>query len=157
MTTAISQKIHHPADLKTGLTLPLSKSLGSQELAGHRAMVAVEIEVLAKKFDRFGWERDRGSAAHDRLITDWMDALQDFPLNEVRVACKAAVITNPNKMPNEGHVRAEIMKERKKFVAMRLKPEPETISPKKPNRKSGDEILNEMGFKLHRINEGAAQ
>jgi hypothetical protein len=75
-------------------------------------MVAVELEVLAKKFDRFGWDRDRGSMAHDRAITDWMDALQEYPLDEVKAACKAAVLSNPNKMPNEGHVRAEIMKAR---------------------------------------------
>lgn len=44
----------HPTDTATGLILPLSKSLGSQDLAKHRAMVAVELEVMAKKFDRFG-------------------------------------------------------------------------------------------------------
>ena len=87
-------------------------------------MVALEIEILAKKFDRFGWERDRGSASHDRMLIDWMDALQDFPLDEVQAACKAAVLANPNKMPNEGHVRAEIMKARQKqLLANRAKPE----------------------------------
>jgi hypothetical protein len=48
-----------PMDPRTGLTLPLSRSLASQDLAKHRAMIAVELEVMAKKFDRFGWERDR--------------------------------------------------------------------------------------------------
>lgn len=75
------------------------------------------MEVLAKKFDRFGWERDRGSAAHDRMVCDWMDALQDYPLDEVRAACRAAVLSNPNRMPNEGHVRAEIISARKRSAA----------------------------------------
>ena len=55
-----------PTGPRTGLTLPLSRSLGSQDLSRHRAMIALEMEVLAKKFDRFGWERDRGLAG-DRL------------------------------------------------------------------------------------------
>jgi hypothetical protein len=85
-------------------------------------MVAVELEVLAKKMDRFGWERDRGSMSHDRMLTDWMDALQDYPLDEVKAACVAAVLDNPNKMPNEGHVRAQILAKRAKIVAALPKP-----------------------------------
>lgn len=109
-----------------GLTLPLSKSLASQDLAQHRAMVAVELEVLAKKMDRFGWERDRNSPAHDRIIVDWMDTLQDYPLDEIRAACREAVKLRPNQMPNEGHILAEIMKARAVFVQInRQPPEPE--------------------------------
>jgi hypothetical protein len=100
----------------------LSKFLALPELRKHRAMVAVELEVLAKKLDRFGWERDRGSMAHDRMLTDWMDALQDYPLDEVKAACVAAVLDNPNKMPNEGHVRAQILAKRAKIVAAIPKP-----------------------------------
>ena len=70
------------------------------------------MEILAKKFDRFGWDRDSGTAAQDGMIRDWMDALQDYPLDEVRAACRRAVIENPNKMPNEGHVVRQILKSR---------------------------------------------
>lgn len=80
-------------------------------------MVGVELEALAKKFDRFGWDRDRNSPAHDRMITDWMDALQDYPLTEVQAACKAVVLSNPNRMPNEGHIVAEIRNARKRAAA----------------------------------------
>lgn len=80
-------------------------------------MIGVELETLAKKFDRFGWDRDMGSAAHTRIVEDWMDALQDYPLAEVKAACRDAVKSNPNKMPNEGHVVAEIMKARRKTAA----------------------------------------
>jgi len=152
MTTALATQAI-PKDPKTGLTPLLSKSLGSQDLAQHRAMVAVELEVLAKKLDRFGWERDRGSMAHDRMLTDWMDALQDYPLDEVRAACAAAIIANPNKMPNEGHVRAEIMKARQRIVAALPKP----IEPSKPRATAGqraraDEIIRAAGLKLTRAN-----
>jgi hypothetical protein len=121
-------------------------------------MVAVELEVLAKKLDRFGWERDRGSMAHDRMLTDWMDALQDYPLDEVRAACAAAIIANPNKMPNEGHVRAEIMKARQRIVAALPKP----VEPDKPRataeqRARADEIIRAAGLRLNRASpEGQA-
>jgi hypothetical protein len=90
-------------------------------------MIGIELEVMAKKFDRFGWERDRGSAAHDRLIMDWMDALHDYPLDEVKAACRAVILSDPGRMPNEGHVVAAIMDARRKAVALlpRYVPEPE--------------------------------
>lgn len=145
-----------PRDTQTGLILPLSKSLGSRELAQHRALVAVELEVLAKKFDRFGWERDRGSMASDRMLTDWMDALQDFPLDEVRAACKSAVLRNPDRMPNEGHVRAEIMKSR----AVRVKPALPALNRESEPRVSKEraaEILAEAGFAPRRFGQEAAE
>ena len=106
-----------PTDEATGLTLPLSRYLDSLALAQHQAMVALELEVLAKKTDRFGWERDRNSPAHDRLIMDWIFALQDYPLDEIKAACVAAVMDKPNVTPNEGHVVAKIMAARKAKAA----------------------------------------
>lgn len=127
MTHALATSNEYPK-APNGLTLPLSRSLASPDLAKHRAMVAVELEVLAKKLDRFGWERDRNSPAHDRMLIDWMDALQDYPLDEIRAACREAVRARPNSMPNEGHIMAEIMKARATFVQLHKplpKPEPE--------------------------------
>ena len=132
---------------ENGLTLPLSRSLGSQDLAHHRAMVAVELEVLAKKMDRFGWERDRNSPAHDRIIIDWMDALQDYPIEEIRAACRAAVMADPKSMPNEGHIIAQIMKARAVFVSSHralAKPEPDI---QRVSNERAAEILAEAGFK----------
>lgn len=116
--------------LPNGLTPLLSKHLDLQALAKHKATLSLELEVLAKKFDRFGWERDRqnGSASQDRMILDWMDALQDYPLDEVRAACRAAVLSNPNKMPNEGHVRQQIITERKSMLAR----QPKAVVPATP-------------------------
>lgn len=106
--------------------------------------MAVELEVLAKKFDRFGWTRDMGTPAHDRIITDWMDALQDFPLNEIQAACRAAVEANPNRMPNEGHIRALVHKARAKQVrALPQPPEPER---EVVTAERAEEILREAGI-----------
>tara|TARA_R100000951_G_scaffold30805_1_gene26479 strand:- start:1900 stop:2271 length:372 start_codon:yes stop_codon:yes gene_type:complete len=115
-------------------------------------MVGFELEVLAKQVDRFGWDRDRGSAAHDRVLIDWMDALQDYPLGEVRAACKAAVLANPNKMPNYGHVKAQIIKARQLVVAAQPKrvsqAEPERATPEQ--RANADEIIKAAGISLTR-------
>lgn len=106
-------------------------------------MVALELEVLAKKLDRFGWERDRGSAAHDRIVMDWMDALQDYPLDEVRAACKAAVLESPSKMPNEGHVISQIMAARKRYLALN----PPSRAPEPEKKRMTGEVSNAIAEK----------
>ncbi len=102
---------------------------------------------MAKKLDRFGWERDRNSPAHDRIVMDWMDALQDYPLDEIRAACKAAVMDRPNSMPNEGHIIAKITESRAAFVRMNRKPEPPEPPREKISADRAAEILAEVGFK----------
>lgn len=108
-------------------------------------MVALELEVMAKKMDRFGWDRDRGSMAHDRLIADWMDALQDYPLNEVQAACRAWVQENPRRMPNEGDIRGKILSARlKRVVAL---PKPEEAPRDRVSAERAAQIIAEAGFK----------
>ena len=109
-------------------------------------MVAVELEVMAKKMDRFGWDRDRGSMAHDRLMADWMDALQDYPLNEVRTACQAWVQENPRRMPNEGDIRGKILSERSKRVAALPRPEEPQAPRDRLSAERAAEIMAEAGF-----------
>jgi len=101
-------------------------------------MLALELEVLAKKYDRFGWDRDRGTASQDRLIMDWIAALQDYPLQEVQAACRAHVAENPKTMPNEGHILAMVLKAREVSVRAfkaRLPP------PQEPPREVSDDEL----------------
>ena len=102
----------------------MSKCLDSQELGKHRALVGLRLEALAKKFDRFGWERDRGSFAHDQQVKDFMNALQDYPLDEIDAACAQAVLDNPSKMPNEGHIKRIIIAERKRQMPERSRATP---------------------------------
>ena len=121
----------------------------------HRATVAFELEVLAKQVDRFGCDRDRGSAAHDRVLIDWMDALQDYPLHEVQAACKASVIASPNKMPNYGHVKAQSIKARQRAVASQPKPvpQPERPTASAAERARSDDIIQAAGLALTRANQ----
>ena len=138
--------------LPNGLTPLLSKHLDSQALSKHKATLSLELEVLAKKFDRFGWDRDRGSMAQDRIVLDWMDALQDFPLIEVRNACRAAVLSNPNRMPNEVHVKAQILAARRVAIAGQPKPVEqvaERVAPDADMKARADAIM--AGFNTGKV------
>jgi hypothetical protein len=117
-------------------------------------MVALELEVMAKKLDRFGWDRDRGSAAHDRLVTDWMDALQDFPLAEVKAACVAWIRDNPRKMANEGDIRAKIISARAAHVAGLPKPREPEPAAKPVTAEAARQILERAGFSAKRFGGG---
>lgn len=103
---------HLKKDLETGLTLPLPTQLGSQELSEHHALIIVEMEILAKKFDRYKWNEERGTHVQDQMILDFVKALEDYPIDEIREACRACVLNNPKKMPNEGHIRQQVIKAR---------------------------------------------
>ena len=91
-----------------GLTPPLSALLDSQSFDRHRAAVGLELEIYSKKVDRFGWDRDKGSPVQDRIISDWMEALSDFPLDEIRESI--ARLMRRNKPVHEGSVHSEIMR-----------------------------------------------
>lgn len=111
-------------------------------------MVAVELEVMAKKMDRFGWDKDRGSAVHDRLLMDWMDGLQDYLLAEVQAACREWVKRQPRKMPNEGDIE-NIIKEfrRDQWLARKATMPPEPEKPKeRVSAERAAEILAQAGF-----------
>lgn len=106
----------------------LTKSLSPQELDSHRAQVGVRLEVLVRKTDKFGWDR-MDPNVRTILRKDWMDALQDFTLPEIDEACRAAVMANPDRCPNEGHIRGLILKERAAIRASLPKPAaPEPIT-----------------------------
>lgn len=151
MTREIATVTNPPTDPRTGLTLPLSRSLDSQDFTKHRAMVAFELEVLAKKLDRFGWERDRETAAHDRLVMDWMLALQDYPLAEVQAACRAWVSENPRRMPNEGDILAQIGAARARHVSLRPRHDDEQPKPPPVSKDAALEILASAGFRPRRM------
>ena len=128
----------------------MSKHLDSQALAKHKATLSVELDVLAKKFDRFGWERDRGTVAQDRLFMDWMEALKDFPLEEVADACRATVLANPNKMPNEGHIKAQILEARRQHMTTHPKP----VEPVAKKERLSDESEAERAKIMAGFNKG---
>jgi|JI7StandDraft_1071085.scaffolds.fasta_scaffold100285_2 hypothetical protein len=132
-----------------GLTLPLRTLLDSQALKAHRAMLAMELEVLAMKTDRFGWERERGNPIQDRLITDWMDTLQDYPLDEVQRGISACLDTKPGKMPNERDVLFQVHKDRARQLLTMPKPavdDPVRPPPTSEEKARVAEMMRQAGF-----------
>lgn len=122
-------------------------------------MICLEVEVLAKKFDRFGWEKDRGTAVHDRLMADWMDALQDYPLDEVQQAFRECVKSSPRRMPNEGDV-LHVIRGIRNAKAQRFKaqhparPEPER---ERCSAEAANDILRASGFSPKRFGANDTQ
>jgi len=105
---------------------------------------------MAKKMDRFGWEQDRGSMAHDRLMTDWMDALHDYPLHEVQSACRKWVKSNPRKMPNEGDISKLVLRSRsimvEKHKAELPRDEAANVKPLSADKRRS--VLEQAGFRI---------
>lgn len=111
------------------------------------------MEVMAKKMDRFGWERDRNSAAHDRLVSDWMDALHDYPLDEVQAACREWVMSSPRKMPNEGDILGIIKTRRFSAMQAHKVTMPAQAEPprKRPTPEEAARIIREAGLSVKRM------
>ena len=107
----------------------MRQHLGSLALAKHKATLIIELDALAAKYNRYGWDDPEKQPIWDRVKADWMEALQDYPLSEVQAACAASVLSNPNKMPNEGHVKAQIIAARQK--AVRAQPKPVEVTPER--------------------------
>ena len=137
---------------RTGLILPLSRSLDWPDLDKHRAMVGVELEVIAKKVDRFGWDRDRGTLVHDRLVADWMDELEDYPLDEIKNACRAWLSKHSQKMPNEQDIKALIVSARAEMVAKYKASLPQRYSPRdRGTAEQRAQIAQSLGLAVHSL------
>mgnify|MGYP003439561921 FL=1 len=111
-------------------------------------MVGLRLEVLVRKTDKFGWDR-MDPNVRTILRKDWMDALQDFTVEEIDEACREAIRANPDKCPNEGHIRQIIIRERSSIRAALPKPEVHqfvaTEIPVEDRRAVVAEILGRVG------------
>jgi len=87
------------------------KSLPQHELDKHRANVCVVMEVLVRKHDKFGWDQ-MNAGMRQMIREDWLAALAEYPVDEVRSACRQHTQDAPNRVPNEGHIKAIILKVR---------------------------------------------
>lgn len=94
----------------------LTKSLQPHALDRHRADVCIVMEAMVRKHDKFGWDQ-MNAGMRQMVREDWLAALADFPVEEVRAACRQHTIDAPDRVPNEGHIRAQIMKARSRIVA----------------------------------------
>lgn len=126
----------------------LTKSLPPHELDKHRADVCLVMEVMVRKHDKFGW--DQMNAGMRKMIReDWLAVLSDYPVDEVRAACRLHTQEAPNKVPNEGYIKAIIVRERAKLIAARPKPvavEPVRREPTAEEKARVAQMMREAGF-----------
>lgn len=130
----------------------MTKLLSPPALDRHRAALGIELEVVSVKADRFGWDR-MSNDLRMRLRQDWMDALQDFTLDEVRAACREALGGNARDAVNEEKVKALIIADRaRRLAAIPKPPEPETKT-ERPDAETRARIANELlaGFNPKRM------
>jgi len=107
---------------------PKTERLGSQDFAEHQAQVSYELEVVSNKIDRFGWDRMK-SGMKDRLTLDWMQALDQFDIAEIKAACSEILRKKPKDVTNEQQVKSEIIAARARVLARlpnELKPPEQT-------------------------------
>lgn len=126
----------------------MTKSLGPQDLAKHRVEVGFELEILARKTDRFGWDA-MNPHVRKRLVADWIDRLADFTMEEIRAATKHLLADDPKQAANEERVAAVINAERAKRAAALPKQDPEYHRPPSPTAEEkarASELLASAGF-----------
>ena len=100
----------------------LTKSLPPHALERHKAALGLELEVLSRKLDRFGWDTMDG-AIRTRLRADWMNALADFTVEEVQDACRDALRGKAKDALNEEAIAEIIQAKRARIVATLPKPD----------------------------------
>jgi len=110
----------------------LTKSLPPQELDKHRADVCLVMEVMVRKHDKFGWDQ-MNAGMRQMIREDWLAVLSDYPVDEVRGACRLHTQEQPNKVPNEGHIKAIIVRERGKVLAAMPKARPVEVERVEPS------------------------
>ena len=147
MTTALTVPSGHLNRLeKVGIVF-LTKSLGPQDLAKHKAAVGFELEVLARKTDRFGWDA-MNPAVRQRLVSDWIECLADFTVDEIQAATKRLMADDPKQATNEERVAAEINADRGRRAARLPKQDDFTPRhwPTDDEKARATKLLQEAGF-----------
>lgn len=110
----------------------LTKSLPPHALDKHRADVCLVMEVMVRKHDKFGWDQ-MNAGMRQMIREDWLAVLSDYPVDEVRGACRLHTQEQPNKVPNEGHIKAIIVRERGKVLAAMPKAQPVEVERVEPS------------------------
>tara|TARA_R110000782_G_scaffold218427_1_gene305812 strand:- start:29073 stop:29468 length:396 start_codon:yes stop_codon:yes gene_type:complete len=123
----------------------LTKSLPPHVLERHKAHLGLELEVLSRKLDRFGWD-SMDAAIRTRLRSDWMNALADFTIDEVQEACRIALRNKAKDALNEETIAGIVLSSRARIVAALPKPAEQPTERKPIDKEAADRILAEAGF-----------
>jgi|TARA_R110000850_G_scaffold20074_1_gene60018 hypothetical protein len=110
------------------------------------------MEVMVRKHDKFGWDRMSGDM-RQMIREDWLLALSPYPVDECRNACRIHTQEAPNKVPNEGHIKAIILREREKLVALQSKRENPLVKEPRVSGAAANEIIKTAGIGIKTFGE----
>jgi len=94
----------------TGATELLTLSLKPHELDAHRAAIGVEVEAALNNGGY--WREPSSELVKIKMLLKWMDALQNYTMQEIENAFAKHVLSKPKIKPNEGIIRDLIIKGR---------------------------------------------
>lgn len=130
----------------------MTKSLPPHELERHRAALGLELEVMSRKLDRFGWDQ-MDPTIRTRLRADWADALADFTIDEVQAACREALGGKPAEAMNEERIAGIVQRNRGRVVASLPKPA-EPFREREPvDKGAAQAIVDAAGFGVKRFGD----
>jgi len=91
-----------------------------------RAAIGMEVEASLKNGGY--WREPSSQLVKLKMLTKWMDALQNYSIEEIEDAFSKHVMNNPLRKPNEGIIYNIIIANRQRVVASQPKA-PDTYVP----------------------------
>jgi len=125
----------------------LAKTMTQSELLSHASKVELRLEVVSRKFDRFGWDQI-SKEVRTILKADWTAALLNYSEAEIDEAIRGYVDDVKNrKAPHEGQIKAIIIANRQHILGSQPKPpEPEEPHREPMTAERREAIMRELGF-----------
>ena len=144
MTTALVPV--WPDNLPTP-TPELTRSMTPSDYERHSAQIVASVKACLRNY----WQAPSDAALAALEMTDWLSALEDWPVADVQDALRRWVLDHPNKRPNFGHISAALKAQRGKEWATSLPPSPPTEPTPRISKERAAEILSEAGFRPKRM------
>jgi hypothetical protein len=86
----------------------LTQFLEPHDLDAHRARIGVEVEIVLDGY----WQTRPSEGVRVGILSDWMDELQDWHIDQIFYALRKWRDDNPSKKPNPGHIKRILKGER---------------------------------------------
>lgn len=96
-----------------------------QQCAEHRGRIGIEVRIILNGY----WQPDESPELQKAVLAHWLDALEDWPLDQVRRELIAWQMENPNRRPNPGHIVKMLKKRRGEVYAQKLAALPKPADP----------------------------
>lgn len=128
----------------------LTLSLKPQELYKHRAAIGVEVEAALNNGGY--WREPSSQLVKMKMLMKWMDALQNYSIEEIEKAFAHHVMKDPKRKPNEGLIYNIIIANRRPVTSVQTKA-PETYVPVKDpiTPEAHAKLMEEFGSPLGKV------